>query len=554
MIKIKHFLRSLAFLLVLAAPGKVGAVTGIFTEAGIPSASAGASGIVRGQDNGWWFTEFSGNKIGRFSFAGDVVEFPIPTPNSGPLGIASDSQAIWFTEFNANKIGRITPDGAVTEFAIPTPSSGPVGIAVVFGSVWFSESNVNKIGQLTQAGSFSEIAIPTPASGPMGVWGQGGVVWFTEFQGNKIGSISVVPPTSLTEVSVPTANAGPTSLSGDGAGRIWFTEATANKIGTLSQGVISEFPVPSGNSGLSGIVTDFFGERAWFTERSANRVGFVTTEGRFTEYMVPTPASEPVGITGFLFEGQVVFIERSGNAITRLQPDAAVMLAAKNAGGWTTAFDFANSENQEITVFGSPDFPPQRICPGACRSVISLRVGPHGSGKGTADQIDFGPFFGPLLFRSLEDGVLPGVKARLVNGSSPSKGIDIPVVRLSTIAALDPAVLVFPSALRTPAGGHSNLLISEVGSRSFLRLGPDTGLQVLIEAFSVTGQLVGSSTASLDAGGSVYLVDVLSQLGVNQSFGGQIRLTRVGGGGILWGYLITQTDDGAIGISLGATP
>ena len=551
MINLKTLFRSLLLLIGIACPGQAVAVTGVFTEARIPSAAAGAGAIVAGNDGGWWFTEFSANKIGRFSTRGEIVEFPIPTPNSGPLGIAADSRtaAVWFTEFNANKIGRITPDGVVTEFSIPTPSSGPVGIASVSGSVWFAESNANQIGRLMQDGSFSEIAIPTPGSVPMGVWGDQIDVWFTEFQGNKIGRISVGAGISLSEVSIPTANAGPLSLSGgDG---IWFTEANANKIGLLTQETITEFSVPSASSGLSGIVTTL--GLAWFTERSANKIGSVTKDGRFTEYMLPNSAGEPFGITRFAFEGQIVFTERSGNAITRLQPDAVVVLAAQNVGGWTTEFDFANVEDQTVTLFGSSVFVPQTAC-GICSSELRLAIPPRGSGKGTASQITFGPLFGALFFRSLEDGILPSVKARLVNAATPSKAIDIPAVRLSTVAALDPAVLVFPSALRTGGGGHSNLLISEVSAGSYLRFPIGQDIQVLVEGFSAAGQSVGSLNATIRGGDSLYLVDVLGKLGVDELSGGSIRLTHVGGEGIMWGYLITVTDDEAIGVSLGVTP
>jgi len=57
----------------------------------------------------------------------------------------------WFTEWSGNKIGRITPSGVITEFTIPTPSSNPGGIAAgPDGNIWFIEQNGNKIGQLIQ--------------------------------------------------------------------------------------------------------------------------------------------------------------------------------------------------------------------------------------------------------------------------------------------------------------------------------------------------------------------------------------------------------------------
>jgi virginiamycin B lyase len=52
---------------------------------------------------------------------GSIVEYPIPTVNSSPIGITigSDGQ-LWFTEME-NNIGKISPkDGAITEYRIVT--------------------------------------------------------------------------------------------------------------------------------------------------------------------------------------------------------------------------------------------------------------------------------------------------------------------------------------------------------------------------------------------------------------------------------------------------
>jgi streptogramin lyase len=51
--------------------------------------------------------------------AGVVPEYPLPSPNSYPLGIVSGADGnLWFTEGLGNNIGRITPSGIITEFAL----------------------------------------------------------------------------------------------------------------------------------------------------------------------------------------------------------------------------------------------------------------------------------------------------------------------------------------------------------------------------------------------------------------------------------------------------
>src|SRR5262249_27559025 len=47
-----------------------------------------------------------------------ATEFALPTANSVPQGIARGPDGnLWFTEFTSNRIGRITPAGQVTEFS-----------------------------------------------------------------------------------------------------------------------------------------------------------------------------------------------------------------------------------------------------------------------------------------------------------------------------------------------------------------------------------------------------------------------------------------------------
>jgi virginiamycin B lyase len=46
-------------------------------------------GITAGPDGNLWFTEFTGNRIGRITPAGTVTEFPVLTGKRGPEGITA---------------------------------------------------------------------------------------------------------------------------------------------------------------------------------------------------------------------------------------------------------------------------------------------------------------------------------------------------------------------------------------------------------------------------------------------------------------------------------
>ncbi len=125
------------------------AAAGTITEFPIPTASTFPRGITAGPDGNLWFTEYSGNKIGRITPAGFITEFPIPPTSSNPFGITAGPDGnLWFAEDGSNNIGRITPAGVVTgEFSIPTGDSRPFGItAGPDGNLWFTEFNGNNIG------------------------------------------------------------------------------------------------------------------------------------------------------------------------------------------------------------------------------------------------------------------------------------------------------------------------------------------------------------------------------------------------------------------------
>src|SRR5260221_10967597 len=81
---------------------------------------------------------------------GSITEFPIPTANSQPAGIAAGPGGnLWFTE-EAGKIGRISPSGTITEFPVPTPNSQLQEIAAgPRGNLWFTEFGGNQIGRIT---------------------------------------------------------------------------------------------------------------------------------------------------------------------------------------------------------------------------------------------------------------------------------------------------------------------------------------------------------------------------------------------------------------------
>jgi streptogramin lyase len=108
-------------------------IVGAFTSFAIPTRQSSVGDIAAGPDGALWFTETSGNRIGRITTAGAITEFVLGPygGDTGPLNIAAGRDgALWFTEPGANTIGRMTAAGSVTHYAVPTPDSELSAITV----------------------------------------------------------------------------------------------------------------------------------------------------------------------------------------------------------------------------------------------------------------------------------------------------------------------------------------------------------------------------------------------------------------------------------------
>ena len=186
----------------------------------IPTTDSHPRGITWGPDDAYWFTEYTGNKIGRITTAGQLTEYPLPTANSHPQQItAGPDGAIWFTE-ETGKIGKIipaggtagghTPAGTLAEYSVPSGGK-PMGItAGTDMALWFTEAEGNKIGRITLSGTISEHTIPTANSYPVGIIAApDGSIWFTEYESGRIGRFLPLSP-PVTTIYAPLSLRGTT--------------------------------------------------------------------------------------------------------------------------------------------------------------------------------------------------------------------------------------------------------------------------------------------------------------------------------------------------------
>ncbi len=194
------------------------------------------------------------------------------------------------------------------------PTQAPTQTPFIIPTVpTFSETTVVP----TVSGAFAEFPI-TPGSNPYGMTlGPDGAIWFTLQYSNQIGRIT--PDGHLEKFGVRGLVFNPTEITVGPDKAIWFVQGYSNnQLGHLSNGSVSVF------EGASSAIANLAAADGyiWFTEPASNKIGRVSTQ-TFQEYTLPTPDSEPLGITKGS-DGNLWFTEHKGGKIGRITPGGVI--------------------------------------------------------------------------------------------------------------------------------------------------------------------------------------------------------------------------------------
>jgi virginiamycin B lyase len=170
--------------------------------------------------------------------------------------------------------------GTVTnEFSIYTVAGITIGPdrLLWLGGIGEHAYKMSIDGQITQF----KIPAPVGAIRAKITTGPGGALWYTEQRPNGAGKIGrITTDGKVTEFTVPT-NASPWGITSGPDGALWFTECCnqhpgsgttpGNKIGRITtNGKITEFTLPTGSMGPFGITAGPDGA-LWFSE--AGKIG-----------------------------------------------------------------------------------------------------------------------------------------------------------------------------------------------------------------------------------------------------------------------------------------
>ena len=231
--------------------------------------------------------------------------------------------------------------------------------------------------------------------------------------------------------------------------------------------------------------------------------------------------------------------------------DVLVAVGAGRVGPWRTEVVLANGTGAETQVQIGGFAQYLTGCPGLC-PVEGADLFPNTSVAFSDDEmVKIGTGILTFYVSAADGSSLPVSRIRVVNTETPTQAIEIPTVRESAIRAGNFDRLSFPGAVRNSLG-HSNLALANLMSPDGPGTGPD--LQVRVEAFADDGTSLGVGNFTIGFGQTIFLGDILGQLGVATLDDGSISVTKVGAEGLLWGTASTVFANGGVAVSLGANP
>jgi streptogramin lyase len=229
----------------------------------VPTAASGPGNIrVCHQNDSLCFFEETGNKLARFEIAtSKFFECAVPTPNSTPFsGVKGPDGNFWFTESTGNNIGKQVPGTCtITEYATPSGTNPRVITVGPDNNLWFTLDGPsgNKIGQIVIANLPAMTIFQNPTGNspePYAIHsGPDGGLWFTEFNGNAIGRLTAAG-VFTGYYPVPTSASEPRSMAVGPDNAIWFTETAGNNIGRIAPSIATTATHDFGGDNKSDIL------------------------------------------------------------------------------------------------------------------------------------------------------------------------------------------------------------------------------------------------------------------------------------------------------------
>jgi streptogramin lyase len=373
--------------------GKIARFDGsAYQEFTLPYSPAAPTQIVTGQDGRIWYTDFSNNKIGWLTPAGQQQTVTLPGSNSRPLGIAVDLTGnIWFTEWNRNTIGQISTDGSLQEYALPAAVVHPAELTLdADGMLWFTSENSTRIGcfnPVTHAVTVYSLATSSSAVSDMSM-GADGRMYFIGFQ--TVGSFAITESGPADLIEYPNLQTvfeaeGRTQITSGSNENMLYISGSGEKVFELATQAYAQRDLQLFNDGpypsvylVSGPLDLKFIARNWSTQSAVNAsllvdlpvgVAYLSSEGTSSDCSLAgrqltcplgdLPAQSDANITLHLQSNGREMANTQNAFVSSITSDETDYAPANNRVvlnfGWKKTFDYNNDFSTSDNSGWSPN-------------------------------------------------------------------------------------------------------------------------------------------------------------------------------------------------------
>ena len=293
----------------------------------VPTANSSPQGVAVTANGTAWFVESDTDKIGEVTAGGSFTEYPIPSQqyDSGILqGITVGPDGnLWFTTYSY--IGRMTPSGAFTFFPITRYNYAYDITPGPDGNVWFTEVG-GIVGYVTPAGAVTEFSAGGLSIDPYFITAGPGGLWFTAIGYPNTNYVyEITTGGSLAQYLLPSSfDLGPQSdITAGPDGRVWF-DSSANSLTAMSAGgayTTYTWPLAYPNGYSPQYIRQYGAGALVFANWYDSSIGLMTTSGSVAFTAVPSGnGARGLGVAP---DGTIWFSENDGNAIGMLPPGPA---------------------------------------------------------------------------------------------------------------------------------------------------------------------------------------------------------------------------------------
>ncbi|AFU57630.1 putative virginiamycin B lyase [Candidatus Nitrososphaera gargensis Ga9.2] len=244
-----------------------------------------------------WFTDARTNSIGKLDLANNKVDLlQIPNGMAGPMGLAlsQDNASLWFTEITGDKIGRVDIESLkITEYLVGQ-DSGPTLLTfddkgILWVTLSFSNSILRVDTQALTSGQSSAMTelrlLGEDTFSPFGIAVVDDKVYISDHGSSRI----VVADTGFanhqsywTTPAVAFPASLPSQVVADKYGNIYFPQHGGNRISMIDNatGVMTEYEIPTGPLATAVFIAASDDGKVWFTEWAANKIAYLDTTAK----------------------------------------------------------------------------------------------------------------------------------------------------------------------------------------------------------------------------------------------------------------------------------